>query len=69
MVLDHDPTPATADMINLVIYRRDLQRLRQMCEVYLRTAGTLWCEISVHARDLQIITQHGIWHEPQGATT
>jgi hypothetical protein len=37
--------------------------------VHLRTAGTLWCEISVHARDLQTITQHGIWHEPQGATT
>jgi hypothetical protein len=56
-------------MIHLVIYRRDLYRLRQMCEVHLRAAGTLWCEISVDTRDYLTITQHGIWHEPQGATS
>ena len=69
MVLGHDPAPVAALMIHLVIYRRDLYRLRQMCEVHLRAAGTLWCEISVDTRDYLTITQHGIWHEPQGATS
>lgn len=68
MVLDHDTTPVAADMIDMVILRRDLPTLRQLCQVRVRTLGTMWCEVTIDRQHYRDVLQHRVWHELQGGS-
>jgi hypothetical protein len=63
MVLVADKTFDDIAMIKILIYRRDLNRLRQLCQPHLMTAGSLWCEVKITVKDMALVEAHKIWHE------
>jgi len=54
--------------MRVLVYSKDLVRVRQIHAVYLLQRGDLWCEIQVHQTVLDIMSYQKIWFEYLGAT-
>ena len=47
----------------VMIYRRDLVRVRQWGDIVMIQPGGMWCEIAVGQEVLAHMQHHGVWYE------
>jgi hypothetical protein len=52
----------------VMVYRRDMRRIRELGPARMVESAVLWCQISVHEDTLQRMRQHAIWFEYLGAS-
>lgn len=50
--------------MRLLLYKKDLIKIRMYAVVRTLQCGSLWCECEVTEKDYEVIKQHGFWYEP-----